>query len=553
MMYSVTDHCARHLRRCALCVVALIAILFIPVQVRAAFGLTSSGGNYVVDTGGGLVFKINQDTGDLVSMVYGGKELQDQSKFSHIGSGWGSGATTSATTYGTSYIKITVTDSTGTLTNYYMARNGFNIIYMATYITAEPGNGELRYIYRLNTANLPNAPTPSDNRGNTGAIESSDVFGRSDGTTRSKYYGNDRALDLDNTVLGVTGSGVGAFMVFGNREKSSGGPFFRDIQHQTGTQNEVYNYMNSGHNQTEAWRTGLHGYYALVVTNGSTPSPAIDFSWIQSGGLNLLGTVPASGRGRVILNGIAGRDTNYEYVVGYSNGTAQYWVKAAASNGACGCYNMIAGTYTMTIYKGELAVHTRSVTVTGGQPTTLNTITVTGDPSAQSVIWRIGNWDGTPAGFKNAANITTMHPSDSRQADWGPVTFNVGSSANNVFPSCQWKDAAVNNPTTITFNLSAAQVAAHTVRIGITAAYAGGRPDITINGWNSANPSPSSQPDSRSLTIGTYRGNNTTYTFSVPASAFVAGTNIMTINVISGSGSSAYLSAAYAYDCVDLF
>lgn len=48
---------------------------------------------------------------------------------------------------------------------------------------------------------------------------------------------------------------------------SSGGPFFRDIDNQNGdTDNEIYFYMNSGHTQTEAYRQGLHGPYALTFT-----------------------------------------------------------------------------------------------------------------------------------------------------------------------------------------------------------------------------------------------------------------------------------------------
>ncbi len=530
-----------------------VALLFSTLPAFAAFGLTTVSGNYVVDTGAGLVFKVNQDNGNLVSLVYAGKELQDQSNFSHIRSGLGSAATTEATTYGSNYIKIAVTDSTGTLTHYYMARNGYNIVYMATYVTAEPDNGELRYICRLNAANLPIAPqAPSDNRNNTGPIESSDVNGMADGTTRSKYYGNDRALELDATVLGAKGNGVGAFMIYGNREKSSGGPFFRDIQYQTGSQNEVYNYMNSGHNQTEAWRMGLHGPYALVVTDGSTPSAAVDFSWIQAGGLNLQGFVPTSGRGRVILNGIAGRDTNYPYVVGFANATAQYWFTASASNGSGACYNMIPGTYTMTFYKNELAVRSESVTVTAGAATTINTHTITNDPSFVTPIWRIGNWDGTPREMRNGAAITTMHPSDVRLQSWAPGTFVVGNNTPLMFPCYQWK--TINDPYPVQFTLTAAQAASsRTIRIGITAAYEGGRPKIGVNSWSSSNPSGSSQPASRSLTIGTYRGNNTTYTFTVPSSALIAGTNTLYIIPISGSGSSGYLAAGYSVDCVDMY
>ena len=62
-----------------------------------------------------------------------------------------------------------------------------------------------------------------------------------------------------------------------------------------------------------------------------------------------------------------------------------------------------------------------------------------------------------------------MHPSDSRMAGWGLTTFTIGDAVGN-FPAYQWKD--VNNPTTVKFTLG--QAAAHTVRIGISAAYAGG-------------------------------------------------------------------------------
>jgi rhamnogalacturonan endolyase len=507
-----------------------------------AFGVTAASGYLTVSSGAGLVFKVNQSSGDISSITYnGGPQLQDQSKGSHIGSGLGS-ATVSYTVSGT-VAKITLT--TSTLVHYLLVRQNENTIYMGTYITAEPSVGELRWITRLNGSVFTNVPTPSNLRGNTGAIESSDVFGMSDGTTRSKYYGNQSAKDL--TVRGVTGSGVGAFMAYGNRESSSGGPFFHDIQNQSGTDSEVYNYMNSGHNQTEAYRMGFHGPYALIFNDGSTTPAVPDMSWMGSYGLN--GWVDASGRGKVVLNGLNGMNSAYAYTVGFANASAQYWVGTSATGGFS-LANLKPGTYTMSVYKNELAVYSEQVSVSAGGVTTLNTRTISGDPSAASAVWRIGDWDGTPLELMNGQTFNVRHPSDVRNTAWGPVSYAVGS-ATNKFPAAQWK-TGVNNPTTVTFNLTSAQVANHTVRIGLTAAYAGGRPAITVNGWSSSLPSASSQPSSRSLTIGTYRGNNAMYTFSVPASAFVAGSNTLTINVISGSSGSAFLSPGYAYDALDL-
>ena len=139
------------------------------------------------------------------------------------------------------------------------------------------------------------------------------------------------------------------------------------------------------------------------------------------------------------------------------------------SNGDFASPLMKPGSYTQTLYQGELAVATGAVTVTaGGETTGQNIDSAWVTPAAP--IFRIGAWDGTPSGFLNWSNLTWMHPSDSRMASWGPVTYTVGSSTAASFPAYQFKD--VNNPTTVKFTLTPAQVAARTVRIGITAAYA---------------------------------------------------------------------------------
>jgi rhamnogalacturonan endolyase len=436
--------------------------------------------------------------------------------------------------------------SSGTVIQYYAVRQNENSIYLATYTTAEPDVGELRFITRLRGNVVTGVPAQSNNSGTTGAIESTDVFGHSDGTTTSKYYGNDRAKDL--SIRGVTGTGIGVFMIYGSREGSSGGPFFRDIQNQSSNtaDSELYNYMNSGHNQTEAVRTGLHGPYALRFTTGCTPSVP-DFTWMSA--LNLTGWVSA--RGAVSASGITGMDGKHDYLVGFANATAQYWTAVDANSGAFTLSNLKPGAYTVTVYKGELGVWTGSATVNAGATASLGTIAINQDPSTTTSLWRIGDWDGTPLEFLNGTNIGQMHPSDVRMKSWGPVTYTVGTSTAADFPAVQFRGA--NTPSTVKFTFSAAQVAAHTIRIGITSAYASGRPQITVNSWTSTVPAASTQPDSRSITIGTYRGNNHTFSYAVPASAFVSGANTLSINVASGSSDlSDYLSAGWGYDCVDL-
>jgi rhamnogalacturonan endolyase len=543
----------------AVCLRSLLFVscLLVPASAFGAFGYTDNGTAYVVDTGAGLVFQVRKTDGTITSIVFNGTEYNGPSgKGSHIASGLGTPTTVSPETDGSTYVKITLqTDPSNgvaaSLTHYLVVRNGDNTIYMATYPTAEPGVGELRWITRLDPSVIPDGPAPSDLSGNTGAIESTDIFGMADGTTRSKYYGDnltrgkDRAMDL--TYCGATGPGIGCWMVFGNRESSSGGPFFRDIENQQGGDQEIYNYMNSGHNQTEANRLNvLHGPYALVFTTGVSPTLPIDFSWM--GGLGLTGWVPASGRGAV--SGTAtGIPAGFQGVMGFANTSAQYWA-TVAGDGTYTCSGVKPGTYTATLYKGELQVATGSVTVTAGTTTPLNLTSAEPKPS---VIFRIGDWDGTPAGLLNANNITQMHPSDVRNANWGPLTYTVGVNDPSSFPAAQFR--AANSPTTIKFNLTANQIVNLTARIGITCSYqkGGARPQVSVNAFTAVVPGTSTQPDSRSITLGTYRGNNVLYTYAIPSSALLVGKNTMTITPASGSpDSGTWLSASWAYDAVEL-
>ena len=527
----------------ALAALCLTFVLFAAcAPARAAFGVAKNGANYSVDSGAGLLFWVDGKNGDITSLQLNGRELNSPVKRSHIGSGLGASTVTTAT-YGASTIKITV--STDTLTHYYMVRKGENIIYMATYIAAEPSVGELRWITRLQTGVVPGSPMPSDLRGTTGPIESKDVFGLPNGQTRSKYYGNDRAMDL--SVRGATGNGVGVWMNYGNRESASGGPFFRDIQHQTGDQQELYNYMNSGHNQTEPFRTGvLHGPYALIFTDGSPPPAWIDTRWIYAQNLNLTGWVQHRG---YVKGKASGVPAGFQGVIGFSNATSQGWCVIDPDTGNFSSPWLKPGDYTMTLYKGELAVASQAVKIGQSTVPVVRNIAST-EFVAATTLWRIGEWDGTPAGFMNGANIPWMHPSDSRQSTWGSTNFVVGSSAWNTFPALQWKD--VNNSTSIQFDLAANQMMPLTLRVGITGAFAGGRPQIKVNNWTSPAPPASSQPNSRSLTIGTYRGNNATFTTNIPASALKAGTNTINLTVISGSSGAGFLSPGVAYDCVEL-
>jgi rhamnogalacturonan endolyase len=349
--------------------------------------------------------------------------------------------------------------------------------------------------------------------------------------------------------FGATGRNVGLWMVRDNNEGNSGGPFYRSLLDQgTDTDQELTYIINYGEAQTEAFRTSVLNSYTLVFNDGSPPT-ALDTGWFA--GMGLTGYVAPAGRGSVAGMGITGRDPHYRYTVGFSNASAQYWTEADAADGHFVCTGMLPGSYTMQVYKNELAVAAGTAVVEAGKPTSVGALAVAGDPSTATALWRIGDWDGTPTEFLNGDKVTTMHPSDVRMKPWKTADYVVGSSAAATdFPAYQWKD--VNGTITVRFNLRADQITAMTLRLGITAAYADGRPAVKLNQWSAPVPAASTQPTTRTLTIGSYRGNNTIFSFAVPASAFVVGANVLTLGVASGSGSTAFLSPGVSYDAVDL-
>ncbi|KAJ2926778.1 hypothetical protein H1R20_g10303, partial [Candolleomyces eurysporus] len=462
----------------------------------AAFGFTTSGNSINVDTNAGLLFTVNKATGDITSMKFNGIEVQDPgSKKSHINSGIG--ATCSATRTGNNNNYIKITCEAGTLTHYYVARYNDPAIHMATHITAEPSVGELRFIARLRRAAVPNGYVASDVNGGS-IIEGSDVFNLNS-QTRSKFYSSRQFID--DQIHGVTGNGIGTSIIKGAHNRSC--------------------IINSGHTQTEQWASTVPSPSPLIslivyqtnrtssalwFTTGSQPSTNLNTLFWE--GLSVKGLVPQSGRGRVIgtSSGVPSKFAGLQ-VVGFSNSAAQYWTRTD-SNGRFTSPYMKPGTYTMTLYKAELGVATKSVTVTAGGVLTSN---IASAEDNRSVIWQLGDFDGTPRGFLNADKIETMHPSDARMRSWGPATFTVGDSIAN-FPMAVFKAIG---PLTIKFNLNSNQLGARTLEIATTNAFAGGRPQVKVNNWTGPAPSAPNQPNSRGVTRGTWRGNNIRYTINI--------------------------------------
>ncbi|KOV87517.1 rhamnogalacturonase B precursor [Streptomyces sp. NRRL WC-3618] len=520
----------------------------------ATFGHTDDGSNFVINTGAELVFKISKSTGDLTSLVYRGKEYEGYGgRHSHVESGLGASTVTIRRSGPTILVEV----AHGAITQWYAARSGQNNVYLWT-DKADASFTATRFLVRLRPGMFPNEGSDSWIEASDRIIEAGDVWKRADGTTHSKHYSGKRVIDYDH--IGFTTGSVGLWIVRSNHEKASGGPFYRSLlRHSNDKGAGLYEILHYNEAQTEKERFGLQGPYVLAFTDGDAPAASLsaarlDTSWVDD--LGITGWVGAAGRGKVAGVGIKGMDAKYPYTVGFANADAQYWAKAASGTGAFVCKGMLPGTYALTVYKGELAVHTGSVTVRAGGATALHSITVTGDPSAARTIWRLGDWDGTPGEFKNAKLMTYAHPSDARAAKWtGNVTIGAGSqTAATDFPAYMW--SGVNDGVLVYFKLTAGQAAAaHTLRIGVTDAFSGGRPRVTVNDWVSPIPTAGAQPSTRSLTTGSYRGNNRTFTYSVPRGAWKTDPgqyNVLKINIVSGSSGTAFLSPGTSFDCLDL-
>jgi rhamnogalacturonan endolyase len=348
-------------------------------------------------------------------------------------------------------------------------------------------------------------------------------------------------------------------------EGSSGGPFFRDINtNNNGGYDSLTFYMNSGHVQTEKYRMGLHGPYALSFTRSGIPKGGSNLDTTFFKDLAVTGYVAPSARGTVTgtATGVPStfqrvlhckqsfiyelRETVTDFLhqpLGY-NDAAQYWAYTDSA-GKFASPAMKPGTYTQVLYQGEFKVKAASVTVSAGKATTAN---IAADVETKTSLWRIGDWDGQPKGFRNADKQLRMHPSDSRMSSWGPLTYTVGSSDLNSVPMAILKDQ---NPLTIKF--SGTHTAAATLRVGTTLSFAGCRPSVVINGYAPATPAAPTKIDSRGLTRGAYRGYGEVYDFAIPAGKLISGSNSITVSCASGSSGAGFLAPNIILDAIELF
>ncbi|KAJ9451409.1 putative rhamnogalacturonate lyase A [Diplonema papillatum] len=544
-----------------------LCVLGAAAAVSADFGLITTDDLYIIDTGASLNFTLRRveppgmttiSVGGIESLWYKGVEYTETTmRDSHIGSGfdWIYSDTTAvdivAKTVGDDIIIATVTVKY--MTHYYIVKKNEPRIYMGTYWTKQPDiQSQIRFLFRLNPSLFTTVPKEGDVRNNTGAVESADIFYAPNGDTVSKHYTNHRLLDWEN--IGAYSDNVGMFVVRGSEEYNSGGPFYRSLLAQTTSAAFELTYIiNYAQAQTEAFRKDLLAMYVFVVTDGEQP-PApteIDYSFYKD--LDLIGFVGKESRGKVTGTSITNRKAGIRYTVGLNNEQAQYWGVAESVDGSWEVVDMLPGTYKLTVFKNELEVRIiEGVVVTAGRTTTMKNINIQNDPSDSKAIFRIGDWDGSPEELRNGKVATKMHPSDQRLASWDTSPFVVGTNNDSHFPCYMWK--GINHFYEVQVKLTPEQRATTRIaRMGVTISYASGRPALIANAYTTKESPAIPQPTTRSLTTGSYRGNNQLYEFEIPPSAWFAGDEVQTLIIkVEGNGNSGYLNNAISIDAFDL-
>lgn len=570
--------------------------ILMPVAVLAGWGYTDDGKMYTIDTNANLVVKVSKTNGDMTSIKYRGVEYNGQDgKNSHVESGLGASTVAIKQYSNPNAIKVNVNFGTLKHTLVFRYDNPNVYIFMNK---ADTSVTVSRYILRIPPNIFTNDVNTDTDWIPEGAatVESGDVNGVRGHTYSKHYSGYKYGRTMDYDYVGYTNKDVGMYMIRSNHEKASGGPFFRSLVRRGGAGGpdlyDIYHYnmgtlfvfcVRSSANRnltghTDVMRFGLQGPSVLHFTdNGAAPNANLfarkaDNGWFD--GLEIDGWVPSSKRGAVAGVGLANMKSGFQYVIALNSDQAQYWT-TASSNSGWKISGVLPGAYTLTVYKGvststsfcmpnvcllsiqELEVHTDSIAISAGTTRTKNTITCA-DPQDTTSIWRIGDWDGTPKGFLNFEDTpmkpTYMHPSDNRLAKWDTGNFIVGTTKASGFPGYIWRN--INNDHLVYFRLSDAQLKEGAkIRIGVTEGLAGGRPTVGVNKWHATPPAGKLQGDTRSLTVGTYRGNNYIYEYSVPASAWVQSSReyqVLKISVISGKTATGYLSPGLSVDAIDM-
>ncbi|HEX5323013.1 MAG TPA: polysaccharide lyase family protein [Capsulimonadaceae bacterium] len=313
-----------------------------------------------------------------------------------------------------------------------------------------------------------------------------------DGTVYTKY--NNTAFMADHHFHGMTGHGVGIWVVTPSNEYCNGGPVKQELT--VHMDNTLLSMLDGGHfgagspdfNQSEPW-TKVYGPFMVYLNNGATTDVMYadakrrstveegkwPYTWLNDPDYPLArGTV----RGRITLTN--GKSTAGAWAVLADPGgdwpmqskNYEFWTQVD-KEGRFSIDKVRPGTYTLYVYGADQfeQYHQDGVAVTAGKVTDLSALSW--EPVTHGrILWEIGKADRSTGEFKDGDDVRhwanyMRYPKDFPD----DVTYVIGKSHENAdWNFAQWTWYCKKPYWTIQFQMPKAVAGTATLTLGICSA-----------------------------------------------------------------------------------
>lgn len=444
----------------------------------------------------------------------------------------------------------------------YVMRSGVSGVYTYAISSGAYQLDEARYGWRVNPTILTDAwvngrtgtmPTPALMSSPTAELQDA-TFQLSDGTVYTKYDWAE--FVKDDQLHGITGSGIGAWLISPSTEWVNGGPMKQELTvHATETTPIILQTMHSMHFGAGAAQFGsseqkLFGPCLFYVNDG-TPTDAQTkaaeeaeawpYEWF---GNTLLEKSRSTVTGKIVLSNDFTKTTKIQVILSKAGkapllqGNGYQFYGETDSNGNFTIKNVRPGSYTLYAYalNGDATgtLEKTDVTVSAGA-TVLGDIAWNPEKKGRT-LWSIGEADHTTAGF-------TLSDSKRQYGLWNQVpsgdkTFTVGSSDESAFYYAQ----VTNGETwSIKWNSDKAYDTPLYLTVALAGAAGSAKIEVKVNG-NSAIQSIGTTSDNAIARSAVLAGVDALYVVEIPAGQVVKGENTIHLKTwdISGVGGVMY-------------
>ena len=445
----------------------------------------------------------------------------------------------------------------------YVMRSDVSGIYTYAISSGAYQLDEARYGWRVNPTTLTDAwvngrtgtmPTPALMSNPTAELQDA-TFQLSDGTVYTKY---DWAEFVKNDQLhGITGSGIGAWLISPSTEWVNGGPMKQELTvHATETTPIILQTMHSMHfgagaAQFDGSEQKLFGPCLFYVNDGTVSdaqtkaaeeADAWPYEWFDN---TLLEKNRSTVTGKIVLSSDFVKTDKIQVILSKNDDKApllqgngyQFYTETSA-DGSFTINDVRPGTYKLFAYalNGDATgmLEKSDVTVSAGT-TALGEIAWNAKKYGRT-LWSIGEADHTTAGF-------TLSDSKRQYGLWNQVpsgdkTYTVGSSDESVFYYAQVKN---DETWGIKFNSDKDYDTPLYLTIALAGASNGAKIEVKVNN-NAAIESIGTNHDNALVRSAVLAGVDALYTVEIPAGQIVKGENTVKLKTwdISGVGGVMY-------------